>query len=37
MAAHGYAATGAAMSWYIDDPSITPAEQLRTEIYQPIQ
>jgi effector-binding domain-containing protein len=36
MAAHGLAPKGAVMFWYVDDPGSTPAEKVRTEIYQPI-
>ena len=35
-AAHGYTPKGSMISWYVDDPSGTPVEKLRTEIYAPI-
>ena len=37
MMAHGYGAKGPSFSIYIDDPAVTPAPQLRTEIYWPLQ
>jgi effector-binding domain-containing protein len=36
MAAHGYQPAGSIISWYLDDPGLTPAARLRTELYQPI-
>lgn len=36
LAAHGYTPKAATFSWYIDDPVKTPAENLRTELYVPI-
>lgn len=35
--AHGYKAGGAPFYSYIDDPGTTPAAQVRTEIYAPIE
>jgi len=37
LAAHGYTRNGAAFYRFVDDPVRTPEDQLRTEIYAPIE
>ncbi|MDP9091155.1 MAG: SRPBCC family protein [Pseudomonadota bacterium] len=36
LAAHGYVQKGPVFSFFIDDPSATPVEKVRTEIYAPV-
>jgi effector-binding domain-containing protein len=37
IAVHGYKPNGPMFSWFVDDPGNTPAENLRTEMYAPIE